>query len=161
MTIKNNFIRFIKGFKYAFSGIVSCIKSERNMRVHLCAAFYVIVLMRFYHLSDYEKGLVFLTIGSVIAFEIINTAIETAINLCSPDYHSLAKKAKDAAAGAVLCSAIFAVIIGVEVFWDINIFKDIYTYYLKHISAFIGFIVSIVLWVLFIFVCPTTNNEDK
>lgn len=157
MNIKTNLKSFIKGFKYAFEGVLYCIKSEKNMRFHLCAAFYVIIFMQFYDFSNSQKAIIFIVIGLVISLEMINTAIETVVDLCSPEYHKLAKKAKDVAAGAVLCSAIIAVIIGVELFWDIQTFKNIYDFFIRHILALTGLIISIVLWGLFIFVYRTTD----
>ncbi|MDE6149045.1 MAG: diacylglycerol kinase family protein, partial [Ruminococcus sp.] len=151
MSIKNKLLSFIKSFKFAFNGIISTIKSERNMRIHLCAAFYVLVFMRFYELSVAEEAVVFLTIGFVISLEIVNTAVESVVNLCAPEYHYLAKKAKDASAGAVLISAIVSVSVGIKIFWDIPTFKQIYFYFTNHLLAPIGLIISLFLWIFFIF----------
>ena len=70
--------RFAKSFCYAFCGVVSCLKTERNMRVHFCAAFYVFMLMPFYGFTAAEKAVILLTIGSVISAEAFNTAAEAA-----------------------------------------------------------------------------------
>ncbi len=165
MSIKNRFIRFLKGFKYAFRGLIACVKSERNMRIHLSVAFYVICFMNFYDLAKYEKAIIFLTIGAVIGFEAINTSIETCVDLVSPRYHPLAKKAKDTASGAVLCIAFFAAIIGFIFFFDIEVFKNIYAYFTKHVMIFIGFLISIVAWIMFIFSANATKEvkfkDDK
>lgn len=168
MSIKTRLLGFLKGFYYAFRGIVSCVKSERNIRVHLCAAFYVLGFMHFYELSSAEKAVTYLTIGVVIAFEIVNTAVEACVDLISPKYHPLAKKAKDAAAGAVLCVCIFAAVIGVCIYWDTAVFHKIYCYFYDHVFVFIGFLISIVLWLVFIFsadavkeVKEKDNDNDK
>ena len=137
MNIINKIRRFFKSFKYAFKGVTSSILYERNMRIHMCAAFYVLIFMQFYDLSASEKAIIFLTIGSVISLEIINTAIEAVVDLCSPDYHTLAKKAKDLSAGAVLISAVISVLVAFEFFWDISTFQRIYTYFIDHILLLI------------------------
>lgn len=168
MNIKTRFLAFIKGFGYAARGIASCVRSERNMRIHLCAAFYVLGFMNFYDLSAAEKAITYLTIGIVIAAELINTAIEACVDLVSPQYHVLAKKAKDAAAGAVLCVCIFAAVIGVSIYWDTAVFRIIYGYFHDNVLIFIGFLISAVLWLIFIFSTGTVkeiiekdNNNDK
>lgn len=151
MNIINKIRRFFKSFKYAFKGVTSSILYERNMRIHMCAAFYVLIFMQFYDLSASEKAIIFLTIGSVISLEIINTAIEAVVDLCSPDYHTLAKKAKDLSAGAVLISAVISVLVAFEFFWDISTFQRIYSYFIDHILLLIGLIISLIIWILFIF----------
>ncbi|MGN0622952.1 MAG: diacylglycerol kinase family protein [Oscillospiraceae bacterium] len=168
MSIKTRLLAFLKGFYYAFRGIFSCVKSERNMRVHLCAAFYVLSFMHFYELSSTEKAVTYLTIGVVIAFEIVNTAVEACVDLISPKYHPLAKKAKDASAGAVLGVCFFAAVIGVCIYGDTAVFHKIYCYFYDHVFVFIGFLISVVLWLVFIFsadavkeVKEKDNDNDK
>ncbi|WP_459812609.1 diacylglycerol kinase family protein [Hominimerdicola sp. 21CYCFAH17_S] len=165
MNIKGNLKRFLKGFTYAFSGIIYCIKTERNMRFHLCAAFYVILFMGFYEFTRCEKMVIFLTISAVISLELVNSAIERCIDLISLKYDPLAKKAKDAAAGAVLCSAVFSVIIGVVLFWDPKVFSEIFKYFAGNSAALTGIIISAVLWFIFIFSVQAEkkfiDNNDK
>jgi len=165
MNIKSNLKRFLKGFKYAFSGIGYCIKTERNMRFHLCAAFYVILFMGFYEFTRCEKMVIFLKISAVICLELVNSAIERCIDRISLKYEPLAKKAKDAAAGAVLCSAVFSVIIGSIIFWDPEVFSEIFKYFAGNSAALIGIIISAVLWFIFIFSVQAEkkfiDNNDK
>lgn len=159
MNIINKIRRFLKSFKYAFKGVTSSILYERNMRIHMCAAFYVLIFMQFYDLSASEKAIIFLTIGSVISLEIINTAIEAVVDLCSPDYHTLAKKAKDLSAGAVLISAVISVLVAFEFFWDISTFQRIYSYFIDHILLLIGLIISLIIWILFIFTLDVKKHK--
>lgn len=159
MNIINKIRRFLKSFKYAFKGVTSSILYERNMRIHMCAAFYVLIFMQFYDLSASEKAIIFLTIGSVISLEIINTAIEAVVDLCSPDYHPLAKKAKDLSAGAVLISAVISVLVAFEFFWDISAFQRIYTYFIDHIILLIGLVISLIIWILFIFTLDLEKHK--
>lgn len=159
MNIINKIRRFFKSFKYAFKGVTSSILYERNMRIHMCAAFYVLTFMQFYDLSASEKAIIFLTIGSVISLEIINTAIEAVVDLCSPDYHPLAKKAKDLSAGAVLISAMISVLVAFEFFWDISTFQRIYSYFIDHILLLIGLVISLIIWILFIFTLDVKKHK--
>ena len=81
----------------------------------------------------------------------MNTAIETVVALCSPDYHKLAKTAKDAASGAVLVTAVFAVIIAVQLFWDTAVFIEIGLFFMSSPFALAGIILLAVLSFVFIF----------
>jgi undecaprenol kinase/diacylglycerol kinase (ATP) len=85
------------------------------MRFHAVVAVLVIGAAIFFHVSAIEFAILFIAISSVIIAEMFNTVIELCVDLASPDYHPLAKIAKDVAAGAVLLSAILSVIIGVFV----------------------------------------------
>ena len=105
-----------KSFGYAFQGIGNTIRSERNIKIHLTVMTLVIVFGIFLHLSVTEWFVCLILFGQVISLELVNTAIEAAVDLATKEKHPLAKKAKDAAAGAVLVSAIFAAIIGLIIF---------------------------------------------
>lgn len=100
-------------------GIISAIKSERNLKFHIFAGFSVIVCALFLEIEISSIAVLVLTISLVIVCELLNTAIETVIDLvCGEKLDPLAKKAKDVAAGAVLVSSIGAVIIGACIFFD-------------------------------------------
>ena len=105
-----------KSFRDAFRGVCYCVRNERNMRIHLTVAGYVLVFSVFYHLSALEYSLLFLVIGFVLFAEAVNTALEAAVNLHTQSYDSLARIAKDVAAGGVLVSAAFAAVIGCILF---------------------------------------------
>ena len=87
---------FLKGFLYAFSGIIHCIKNERNMRFHTVAALYVLIFARFFHFSRGEYILLLLTISSVMVLEAVNTAIEELCDKVSPERDEHIRHAKDA-----------------------------------------------------------------
>lgn len=108
---------WLKGFVYAFSGIKSAIRMERNLKVHLAAAILVIALAFVFHVSYFEKLILLILIGIVISLELINTSIEHTVNLATDEHRPLAKLAKDTAAGAVLFFSITAAVIGVMIFW--------------------------------------------
>ncbi len=105
-------------FHYAFAGIIYAAKSQRNMRLHLLAAAIVLVLTMVLRLQrPYVIGIV-ITVAVVLAFELINTAIESVVDLMTVAHHPLAKIAKDTAAGAVLVVACAAVIVGYLTFYE-------------------------------------------
>lgn len=106
--------RFLCSFAAAGSCVWQAIRQERNLRFHLVAVLLVLYGRSFYSFSAAEDAALFLTMGSVIAAELVNTAVERAVDLCCPRPNPLAKLAKDAAAGAVLVLAIVAVLVGLR-----------------------------------------------
>ncbi|WP_410767993.1 diacylglycerol kinase family protein [Fontibacillus sp. BL9] len=104
-------------FRNAWNGIWNSLKSERNMRIHVAAAVIVTLAAFFFRLPLRDIALLLLVISLVITAELLNTAIEAAVDLVTPEWHRLAKVAKDAAAGAVLIAAAFAVLIGILLFY--------------------------------------------
>lgn len=107
---------FIDAWKKALSGIWYAIKTQRNIKVQLCIAVVVIICAIIFKLNITEC--MFLTFATmlVIITEIVNTAIEEAVNLSTKEFHPIAKIAKDVAAGAVVLAALNAVIIAIFIF---------------------------------------------
>ncbi|MCI8623509.1 MAG: diacylglycerol kinase family protein [Provencibacterium sp.] len=103
-------------FRCAVKGIACCVRSERNLRIHLSIAAGVLLLSVFYDFSAVQWALLILLFALVLSAEMMNTAIERAVDLFSPGYHELAGRAKDTAAGAVLVTAAAAVIVGLLFF---------------------------------------------
>lgn len=103
---------------FAYNGIVRAFKSERNFRFQLFAAFVVMTLAVLLSVSLLETVVLLLVIAVTLTLELINTAIEHVVDLVTTDEHPQAKAAKDIAAGAVLVFSIFAVIIGVLIFYE-------------------------------------------
>lgn len=145
---------FLKGFKYAFSGIIHCIKNERNMRFHTVAALYVLCFARFFGFSRNEYIILFLTIGGVIAAEVFNTAIEELCDKVSEEYDIKIKYAKDSAAGAVLVLAIFAAVIGIILFWNIDGWSSMYNFYITHPVNLCALIVTVIASLIYIIIGP-------
>ena len=114
--LKNEWQKFIAGFRYAFHGLWYAFRTQRNARVHVGIAILVILMGIVLRISAVEFAVIFVTIAVVFTAELFNTVIELCVDLASPGYHELAKVAKDMAAGAVLLSAILAIIIGLFVF---------------------------------------------
>ena len=101
----------VESFYYAVSGFASVCRSERNMKIHLLAALMVICLAFLVDVSRMEWAILVVTIFLVLVAEAVNTAVEKTVDLITETYHPLAEKAKNIAAGAVLLSAVNAVII--------------------------------------------------
>ena len=114
MNLKNKSL--INSFKYACMGIKSAIKSERNMKIHVLATLIVTALGFILGLDPLEWVACIFSIVIVISSEMLNTAIETIVDLVSPNINPLAKKTKDIAAGAVLVLAIGALVVGLIIF---------------------------------------------
>jgi len=103
----------IRSFKYAFVGIWTMLKSQQNAWIHAFATVAVVLVGFVLGISPAEWCWLVLAIISVWMAEALNTAIEFLADVASPEFHPLVKKAKDVAAGAVLISAIGALIIGI------------------------------------------------
>ncbi len=121
--MKKNTIKLLKkkkkltnSFKYAFEGIASSLKTEQNLKIHFAIMIVVIIAGIICRISVFEWIICVILFGLVIAFELINTAIETTVDLAMPDKHPKAKLAKDISAGAVLILAITAIIVGLIIF---------------------------------------------
>ena len=104
--------KLINSFKYAFTGMWSAYKSERNMKIHIAVAILVILFGVFLQISTYEWLACTVCFAMVIGSEMFNTAIETVVDIAMPKKDERAKKAKDVAAGGVLVFAIGSAIIG-------------------------------------------------
>ncbi len=106
----------MSSFRYAFAGLWWTLKTQRNMRIHVTIgviAFGLALLLRF---SSDELALLLVMTTLVLVLEMVNTVVEAAVDLASPEYHPLAKVAKDVAAGAVLVSAIGSILVGLLLF---------------------------------------------
>jgi diacylglycerol kinase (ATP) len=110
--------KLVDSFNYAIEGIIYSIRTQRNMKIHMVAAIAVLVATFFYDLSKIELLIITITISLVIVAEMINTAVECAIDATTNFYHPLVKIAKNVAAGAVLVTAINSALVGYVIFWD-------------------------------------------
>lgn len=113
MGIKHN---TIGSFKYAFEGIVAAFKKEPNFKIHIFTTFAVSVFAYVLKFNPIEWLILLLTICLVLVLELINTAIESIVNLVSPEIKDEAKIAKDVSAAAVFLSAFLAVTVGIILF---------------------------------------------
>ena len=105
----------LRSFGHAFRGIGLLLQTQQNARIHAVASVLVVGAGAAFRISATEWALIVIAILCVWAAEAVNTSIEFLVDLASPDFHPLAAKAKDVAAGAVLFAAIGAAVIGVLV----------------------------------------------
>jgi diacylglycerol kinase (ATP) len=99
-------------FRYAWAGLRYAFRTQRNFRIHLLVGTLALGLGIYLHLTGIEMAIIGLTIGAVLTMELLNTAIESVVDLTvKQTYHELAKIAKDCAAGAVLTAALVAILV--------------------------------------------------
>ena len=103
-------------FLCAVNGLVYTLRTQRNTRIELAATVAVIVAGVWLRIRPVEWALLALTVGTVLAFEAVNSAIETLVDLVSPQYHELARIAKDCAAGAMLFAALGSLGVAAAIF---------------------------------------------
>lgn len=110
-------VRWLKSMRFAYEGIQYALSTQPNMKFHFFASFAVLVSAIFFRLPRTDILFLLLAITLVIVTELINTGIEKTVDLAMPERHPLAKIAKDTAAAAVLVTAVFAVAVGIVVFY--------------------------------------------
>src|SRR5437870_8673271 len=106
----------LESFNYAFEGIIHVLRTQRNMRIHFLVAAVVLVVAFAAGVTNYELIALLLSIAFVLIAEMINTAVESAIDASTTSFDPHAKLAKDIAAGAVLIATVNAVAVGYIVF---------------------------------------------
>ena len=109
---------FLQSFNYAVEGIIYAFRNEVNFRVHMISAILVLAGSLFFDLSKVEMVCLCITVSFVIICELINTAIESVVNLLYKKYDKEAKIAKDVGAGAVLVTAFNSLLVGYLIFFD-------------------------------------------
>lgn len=149
--MKSKLKAFAAGFGYAAKGVWTALQSERNMRVHTCVGFYVLLFSLFYPFGAVEYAVLFLCIGGVIALELVNSAIEQAVEQPDPAHWRAAGSAKDMAAGAVLVFSIAAAAVGIALFWQPTVLLSIQRWFLSHPISLILLVGSVLLSIHFIF----------
>ncbi len=140
----------MKSFGFAFRGIFDTIKNERNMRIHLCFAFYVIIAGFVTHISASEWVAVLICIGLVMALECLNTALESLCDTMHPEKSEGIRIAKDASAGAVLCAAIASAIVGGLVFFRAEKVNTAMEYFKEHTASSLVIIFTLIPLAVFV-----------
>ena len=110
--------RFIRSFNHAFDGIIYAVRTQPNMRTHLIISVLVLLTTLVLRIDRIYVIAIILCIALVVSLELVNTAIESLVDLLIATHHPLAKTAKDAAAGAVLVGSIAAAVVGYLVFYQ-------------------------------------------
>ena len=149
--------RFARGFVYAYNGIRAAIKEERNFRFHLCAALYACLGSYWARLSAVEWALIVLCVGAVLALELVNSAIERAVDKPDTTHWWTAGAAKDMAAGAVLVMAIGTIIVAACLFGPrLGVLWGAFT---AHWTRPAWFFLTLILFYKFIF--RSSNSTQK
>lgn len=143
-------LKIFKSFKFAFRGLLYCIKYERNFRIHLSVMYLVLVFAFMYGLDGKGFATLFSAFSLVLFAEAVNTSIETLIDLNSSFFNACAKNAKDIAAGAVLITSIFAICTGVSLFNDIKRILTALSLFGTYPVLWVFLAVSIVLIIIFV-----------
>jgi diacylglycerol kinase (ATP) len=106
----------VESFNFAIEGIIHVLRTQRNMRIHFAIAIGVLVAALAFDVSRLELIALLLAIAFVLIAEMVNTAIEAAVDVASTSFDPMAKLAKDIGAGAVLIAAVNAIAVGYLVF---------------------------------------------
>jgi diacylglycerol kinase len=109
--------RFFRSFLYALAGIKYSFITQGNFKFHTFAAVFTVVAGFYFNLKAFEWLWIVAAIAMVVGVELVNTAIETLVDLVSPEYNFKAGVVKDVSAAAVLVISIMAAIIGAIIFW--------------------------------------------
>jgi diacylglycerol kinase len=108
-------VSLIRSFGFAFEGVSYLIRTQRNVRIEIAIGVVVLIVAAWVRVTPVEWAVLVLTIAMVLAMEALNTAIELAVTLASPERHPLAKAAKDVSAAMVLIAAIASVVVGLAI----------------------------------------------
>jgi diacylglycerol kinase (ATP) len=106
----------LDSFNYAFEGIIHVLRTQRNMRIHFAVAAIVLVVALISNVTKFELIALLISITFVLIAEMLNSAIEGAVDVATTTFDPMAKLAKDTAAGAVLIATANAVVVGYLVF---------------------------------------------
>jgi diacylglycerol kinase len=109
--------KLIRSFGYAFKGVVYASATQLNFRVHLVATILAVFLGYALSISVNEWQWIILCVAIVLMAELFNTALEMLTDLVSPEYNKIAGHVKDMGAGAVVITAIFALVTGIIIFF--------------------------------------------
>lgn len=102
----------LESFRYAFAGLRYAFTTQRNIRVQSTIGGLALVASVLLKIPLHEVAILALVSGLVISLEMVNTVFETIVDLVSPEYHPLAKIAKDVGAAAVITTAITSILVG-------------------------------------------------
>ena len=161
--MKKQILRFFRGFRYAFNGIFYALHTQKNMRFHaslMAFMFFFLLRYDFFEISRGQFAVLALTCGIVLSLEFMNSSIEAVVDLVSPEYNRLAGIAKDTAAGAVLMSAIAAVVVGVIIMFQPKAFAAMGRFYAAHIGELVIVLAALLAAVIWIFF-PRPDVKDK
>ena len=155
--MRSDLARFARGFVYAWNGIYAAIKEERNFRFHLCAALYAFVAAYWAGLSAVETALIALCVAAVMAMELMNSAVERAVDKPDTTHWWTAGAAKDMAAGAVLVMALGTLVVAVCLL--VPHFGTLWANFTLRPTRPAGIVLTLVIFTKFIF--RSSNSTEK
>ena len=117
MADKFSITKRLKSFSYAFSGLVTLVAEQHNIRIHLMATIVIISLGFYVNLTRVDWAILSLTISIVWMSEALNSAVEYLADAAIPEQHPIIKKSKDVAAAGVLITACCALVVGLLIFF--------------------------------------------
>ena len=141
----------MKPFACAAQGLGFAVRTQRNMRIHLCFTFYVLWAGYVTKLSPAEWAAVLLCCGLVIGLECLNTALEQFCDRVCPERDEKIRAAKDAAAGAVLAAAILSAVVGCVLFFTGGRPAAALQWFLARPAAVLIFAATLAAWLILIF----------
>lgn len=109
--------RLKKSFSHAIDGLAYAVQREKNFRIELVCAFFVLVLIFVFKVKNWEAVVLILMIMWVLITELTNTVLERVVDMLKPKIHPYARLIKDIMAAVVLISSVVAVIVGVTIFY--------------------------------------------
>ncbi|HJV65135.1 MAG TPA: diacylglycerol kinase [Geomonas sp.] len=153
--------RFIDSVNCAIDGVLYAVRTQKHMRYHFLAALLILCAALLFRVTATEFMLLALPISFVLFAELINTAIEVVVDMISPDFHPLAKIAKDVAAGAVLVSAFGTAVIGYLV-----LSKYLFPLHRRALSLIgtaseMGTVVSVILVLITVIILKARSGRGK
>lgn len=113
---RRGFIRFLNSWKYSFQGLAYSYRYEQSFLIHTVCTLIVVVLGIYFRIKALEWLFLFISFGIILAIELINTAIEAAVDLTTSDIHPLAKIAKDCGSAATFVVSIIAGVVAAVIF---------------------------------------------
>ncbi len=153
-----------RSFLYAFKGFGWMITHERNFRIHITCLiymFYYLLRYDFFVVTRTQYAILLLASALVIGGEMLNTGIEKADDTVSKEKRYTIAVSKDVAAGAVLVFAIGAVLCGITILWQPEAFKALFNHYAEQPIYILWFVLSVVVFTLFIFKFDFKKKEKK
>ena len=139
-----------RSFKYAFGGVLYAINNERNIRIHICMIFYVLFFALIGSVPRADFGRLVICFGLVMGMELLNTGIEKLCDAVTERKDEKIRIAKDAAAGAVLVSAVSAAACGLITFLSPDVFERIISCLCEKIYITVILVATIPLSVWFV-----------
>lgn len=148
-----------RSFLFAFRGVLACVRTERNFRIHLAASFYVLLASALAGLTANEWALVLICIGAVTGAELFNTALEKLCDTLHPGWSTGIGMVKDFTAAAVLMSAMTSAVIGGIIFFNNEKLTRVVSFVKDHVVLSILIVISLPLAVFLVF--RRYGNDNK